>query len=126
MLRKNKKFLPKALKLDSRNVALSSSVAAILLALCSCTSSPIETALPETVMEGRHLEAPDMPDPESAPDASEIPEVVSTLPLLTLPEPVEEPDLYSVSVMNVPVRDLLFTVARDAAINIDIHPSITG
>lgn len=28
--------------------------------------------------------------------------------------------------MNVPVRDLLFTVARDAAINIDIHPGITG
>lgn len=125
MLRKNKKFLPEALNLDFRSVAFPSSLAVALL-LCSCTSSQLQTSLPATVNEGRHLEASALPDPESSTSNSNIPEVVNTLPLLSLPEPEVEPDLYSVSVMNVPVRDLLFTVARDAAINIDIHPGITG
>ena len=97
-----------------------------MLLLCSCTSGQLQTALPATVDEGRHLEAPALPDSESTTSDTDIPEVVNTLPLLNLPEPVAEPDLYSVSVMNVPVRDLLFTVARDAAINIDIHPGIIG
>lgn len=125
MLRKHKKFLPKLPGFDSRNVALSSSLTAIFL-LCSCTSNQFQASLPPSDDEGRHLEAPVLTDSEAAPEVNDIPEVVSTLPLLSLPEPVEEPDLYSVSVMNVPVRDLLFTVARDAAINIDIHPAITG
>jgi len=125
MLRKNKKILPEALNLGFRNVAFPSSIVAALL-LCSCTSSQLQTALPATVNEGRHLEASALPEPQSDASGADIPEVVNTLPLLSLPEPVAEPDLYSVSVMNVPVRDLLFTVARDAAINIDIHPRITG
>ncbi|PCJ40904.1 MAG: type II and III secretion system protein [SAR86 cluster bacterium] len=126
MLRKNKKILPEALNVDARNVALSS-LTAVFLLLCSCTSNQLQPALPEIVESGRHLEAPTLPNPEAASTGNtDIPAVVSTLPLISLPEPVEEPDLYSVSVMNVPVRDLLFTIARDAAINIDIHPAITG
>jgi hypothetical protein len=94
MLRKNIKFLPKALNIDLRNAALSSSITAALL-LCSCTSSQFQVALPETVDEGRHLEASALPDSESTASTTNIPEVVNTLPLLTLPEPVAEPDLYS-------------------------------
>jgi hypothetical protein len=33
---------------------------------------------------------------------------------------------YSVSVRNIPVQDLLFALARDAKLNVDIHPGING
>ena len=35
-------------------------------------------------------------------------------------------EVYSVSVHNVPVRDLLFAMARDARLNLDVHPDLTG
>ena len=100
----------------------------LLLTLSGCSSTQLQTTLPPAdVDEGRHLEAPVMAD-ASGRDNTEnaIPDVVETLPLISLPEPAVEPDLYSVSVIDVPVRDLLFTVARDAEINIDIHPAISG
>ncbi|WP_428826882.1 pilus (MSHA type) biogenesis protein MshL [Azonexus sp. IMCC34842] len=47
---------------------------------------------------------------------------------LALPKPRATPkaETYSVVVNNVPVRDLLFALARDAKVNVDIHPGITG
>ncbi|WP_226460668.1 type II secretion system protein GspD [Quatrionicoccus australiensis] len=41
-------------------------------------------------------------------------------------ENIPSPETYSVIVNNVAVHDLLFALARDAKINIDIHPGITG
>ena len=35
-------------------------------------------------------------------------------------------EVYSVSVHNVPVRDLLFAIARDARLNLDVHPDLNG
>lgn len=35
-------------------------------------------------------------------------------------------ETYSVVVNNVPVRDLLFAISRDAKVNVDIHPGISG
>lgn len=47
---------------------------------------------------------------------------------LALPKPRTTPKAatYSVVVNNVPVRDLLFALARDAKVNVDIHSGITG
>lgn len=47
---------------------------------------------------------------------------------LALPKPRATPkvETYSVVVNNVPVHDLLFALARDAKVNVDIHPGITG
>lgn len=47
---------------------------------------------------------------------------------LALPKPRATPkvETYSVVVNNVQVRDLLFALARDAKVNVDIHPGITG
>lgn len=56
----------------------------------------------------------------------DIPSIVAPLPLLSEPQAQTEPELYSVVAQNVPVRELLFAMARDADINIDIHPSISG
>ena len=55
--------------------------------------------------------------------AGPIPEIVDH------PAPTIEPAVdavYSVTVSDVPVRDLLFALARDADIDIDIAPEITG
>lgn len=47
---------------------------------------------------------------------------------LTLPKPrtATKAETYSVVVNNVPIHDLLFALARDAQLNIDIHPGISG
>jgi general secretion pathway protein D len=76
--------------------------------------------LQERPADGRHLTAAD------APTATTIPEVVRTPSLVPSPEPEGKVELYSVVVQDVPARELLFQIARDAALNIDIHPEITG
>ncbi len=57
---------------------------------------------------------------------SNIPAPVSQTTLL--PPPTSRPQLetYTVVVSNVPVKDLLFSMARDAQINLDIHDDIEG
>jgi general secretion pathway protein D len=48
------------------------------------------------------------------------------VPLVTPPAPQVEPELYTVVAQDVPIRDLLFSMARDAGINIDVHPGVEG
>jgi MSHA biogenesis protein MshL len=55
-----------------------------------------------------------------------IPEPVRVAPALPKPQPTARPETYSVVVNNVRVQDLLFALARDARLNIDIHPGIAG
>ena len=47
-------------------------------------------------------------------------------PLLPKPKPAARLETYSVVVNNVRVQDLLFALARDAKLNVDIHSDITG
>lgn len=42
------------------------------------------------------------------------------------PRPAPKTETYSVIVNNVKVHDLLFALARDAKLNVDIHPGISG
>nr|VFJ51103.1 MAG: general secretion pathway protein D [Candidatus Kentron sp. DK] len=42
------------------------------------------------------------------------------------PVPAPLPETYTIVVNEVPVKDLLFSLARDAAIDVDIHPGIEG
>jgi len=56
----------------------------------------------------------------------DIPGVVQQTPFIPPPEPVPESERYTVVVNNVPVRELLFALARDAEVNVDIHSSIEG
>lgn len=48
----------------------------------------------------------------------------SALPLP--PRPTVKAETYSVSVHNVPVQSLLFALARDARLNVDVHAGIVG
>ena len=58
-------------------------------------------------------------------------------PILAIPRPVRHvplppPDLlnaaetYTVMVNDVPVKELLFALSRDAAVNVDVHPDVQG
>jgi MSHA biogenesis protein MshL len=65
-------------------------------------------------------------EPESLELDSEIPELVEQAPVLPEPTPAEAPERYTVVVNEVPVKELLFALARDAKVNVDIHPNIEG
>lgn len=55
-----------------------------------------------------------------------IPEPVRVGAFVPPPKPSVKPQAYSVVVNEVPVKELLFALARDTKLNVDIHPSIQG
>ena len=55
-----------------------------------------------------------------------IPPPVQFPTSLPKPKPAVKAETYSVVVNNVPVAELLFALARDAKINVDVHPGIRG
>lgn len=55
-----------------------------------------------------------------------VPDFAVAPPLPKPPRPSVRQELYSVVMSNVNVQDLLFALARDAKLNIDIHPRIAG
>ena len=79
----------------------------------ACGPRPIAT------IDG-HLEEP------PASSVGDIPRPVRQPVVLPPPTPTPKTELYSVVVNDVPVRDLLFSLARDAQLNVDIHPDING
>ena len=84
----------------------------LLLAACGVSNPPV-------VSEG-HL------DGDVVTSSDDIPKPVIEAPVL--PEPELRPNLetYTVVVNQVPVRELLFSMARDAKLNLDIDNEITG
>lgn len=58
--------------------------------------------------------------------AGAIPEPVRQSAALRPPSASARVETYSVSVHKVPVQSLLFALARDAGMNVDIHPGIDG
>lgn len=63
---------------------------------------------------------------ETAPPPIAIPKVVTQTPILPEPTPTSALEKYTVVVNEVPVKELLFALARDAELNVDIHPGIDG
>ncbi|MCI0400440.1 MAG: secretin N-terminal domain-containing protein, partial [Gammaproteobacteria bacterium] len=63
---------------------------------------------------------------EKVAPAGEIPQVVQQAPFVPAPEPAPDLERYTVVVNQVPVGELLFALARDANLNVDIDPSIEG
>lgn len=62
----------------------------------------------------------------SQPVARAIPKVVEEAPILPPPQPEPQAERYTVVVNEVPVKELLFAIARDANMNVDINPTIDG
>jgi MSHA type pilus biogenesis protein MshL len=63
---------------------------------------------------------------EAAPIAEAPPAPVKAAPYLPPPTLAPPAPTYTVVVNDVPVRDLLFSIARDTKYNIDIYPGISG
>jgi general secretion pathway protein D len=91
------------------------SMAALATALAGCAQTPAKPS-PTHLGTETAAEAP----------AGQIPAPVHIAPVLPKPQATTRPETYSVVVNNVRVQDLLFALARDARLNIDIHPGIAG
>lgn len=85
------------------------------LLMCALLSGCVSTTLPGSM--AHVTEAPRV--------AGTIPEVAQAAPL-PAPKPGPQLQTYSVSVTGVPVQSVLFALARDAGLNVDIHPGIDG
>jgi general secretion pathway protein D len=64
--------------------------------------------------------------PPATPSTSKIPEPVRKTPFVPAPVAEAPVETYTVVVNDVPVKELLFALARDASINVDIHPDVSG
>ena len=86
---------------------------AMVLALSACAAPPAPP------VSTSHLLSPPLVEGK-APDFIVAPAVPKP------PRPVVKQETYSVVMQDVSVQELLFALARDAKLNVDIHPSITG
>ncbi len=107
------KFYPGKLMRGSEATLRRISLGGFVLVLGACAHAPIEQS-------GTHLRAG-----EPAPSGT-VPAPVQISTILPTPKPTSRPETYSVVVNGVKVQELLFALARDARLNIDVHPGITG
>ena len=89
------------------------SLAVVVLAMGGCAHAPIPQSQ-------THLKAE-----EPAPSGT-IPAPVQLSTVLPEPKPTLRPETYTVVVNGVKAQELLFALARDAKLNVDIHSGITG
>src|SRR3990172_1835498 len=64
--------------------------------------------------------------PSDQPVVGKIPAPVQISTVLPKPKPALKPETYSVVVNSVNVQELLFALARDAKLNVDVNPGIKG
>jgi MSHA biogenesis protein MshL len=82
---------------------------------------------PPPLLPGHLAQDPGQVPPLAQPSVElGIPALSSGAPRLPAPRAVVPQETYSVVVSNVNAQTLLFALARDAKLNLDIHPSITG
>ncbi len=86
---------------------------AVLVVACGATNPP-------TISQG-HIKS----EPVTK-QKGDIPEPVTQVPVLPRPGTRQTLETYTVVVNQVPVRELLFSMARDADINLDIDSNISG
>ena len=82
--------------------------------VAGCGTRPIQPS-------DKHIHRPAIQD-----NSADIPQPLTRTVALPAPKPSAKPETYSVVVTNVPAQEILFALARDAKINLDIHPGIQG
>ncbi|MBM3115952.1 type II secretion system protein GspD [Jeongeupia naejangsanensis] len=87
----------------------------LLATLSGCAGNTGLTMAPE-----RHLSVP------ATPPSAAIPPTISGLPPLPRPRPAQKTEVYSVVVHKLPLAELLFALGRDAKINVDVSPDVSG
>ncbi len=93
-----------------------------LINLSACASLMEDRDERLTVVEG-HVDTP-LPTAEQA-DLG-IPPVVEQVPIIAAPEPAEPLQTFTVVATDLPASELLFALARDARLNLDVDPAIDG
>ena len=88
--------------------------ASLILAVSACQAPPPRP------LSGGHVSA------ETPAGVSRIPAPVRRTPFVPPPAPRTAQETYTVVVHEVPVKELLFALARDASINADVHPLTRG
>lgn len=88
---------------------------AISMLLAGCGTRPIQPS-------DKHLQQPASP----LSSTTGIPQTLKRSVVLPPPKPAAKAETYSVVVTNVPAQEILFALARDAKINLDIHQGIQG
>src|SRR6266705_240702 len=101
------------LESESEAILRRISLAGVLFALGACSHAPIQPS-------DTHLRA------EGPAPSGTVPAPIQISTILPKPKPTQRPETYSVVVNGVRVQELLFALARDAKLNIDVHPGITG
>ena len=97
----------------------SATIFSLILAACAAPT-------PREPLKG-HLSSDTAPTTQQAPAANaSIPAPVQQPLALPKPRALPKAETFSVVVNSVQVHDLLFALARDAKVNVDIHPGITG
>lgn len=91
-------------------------ISMLALAVAACSNAPIQPP------GDNHLRT----EKVGAGGTAQIPPPVRQAPALPKPKPAAKTETYSVVVNNVRVQELLFALARDAKLNVDIHPGIEG
>ena len=86
-------------------------VAGILLSACGATNPPKLSPGHITNIEQ---------------ESRNIPPVLMQAPILPVPKSAPKLETYTVVVVDTPVKDLLFSLARDASLNVDISTNVTG
>ena len=87
----------------------------VCVLLTACGLQPIKPS-------DKHIKSADA---QASPGVGIPPVIMRTIPL-PLPVPAPKAETYSVVVTNVPAQEILFALARDAKINLDIHNGIQG
>jgi len=94
----------------------------VLINLSACASFMEDRDARLTVTEG-HV---DTPAPAVGQGELGIPPVVEQVPIIAAPEPAEPMQTFTVVATDLPANELLFALARDARLNLDINPAIDG
>ncbi len=87
----------------------------VLLPLVACKSIK-----PQPEISAGHIQDTD------AATYSDIPKATTVTPALPVPRPQKRQATHTVIVNNVPVTELLFSLARDANLNLDIDSDVSG
>lgn len=93
-----------------------------LINLSACASFMEDRDERLTVTEG-HVDTPPPAVEQADPG---IPPVVEQVPIIAAPEPAEPMQTFTVVATDLPANELLFALARDARLNLDIDPAIDG
>ena len=101
------------------------SLLSVMLALAMSACAHESTVQPSKGHIDGQVTAQSSTDGTKASTAN-IPKPVVNNTYLPPPKPTAKEQTYSIVVYDTPVKEVLFAIARDSKLNVDIHPSIKG